>query len=120
MGALAAAVGRFYGRWLADPAPGPFFPCGAGAWHRISWHATASSPALHPAAVASPAQARALLAAVTRLRPDLAAFFGCLYYAALRPEKPSPSATATASSPPPDGACSPDRDRAAHRRRLDQ
>lgn len=25
--------------------------------------------------------------AVTRIRPDQAAFFGCLYYAALRPEE---------------------------------
>jgi hypothetical protein len=27
----------------------------------------------------------AILVEVTRLRPELAAFFGCLYYAALRP-----------------------------------
>ena len=37
--------------------------------------------------VASPAQVSALLDAVTRTRPELAAFFGCLYYAALRPEE---------------------------------
>ena len=37
--------------------------------------------------MASPAQAQALLGAVARIRPDLAAFFGCLYYAALRPEE---------------------------------
>jgi integrase len=37
--------------------------------------------------VASPAQAEALLAAVARIRPALTAFFGCLYYAALRPEE---------------------------------
>jgi integrase len=35
----------------------------------------------------SPEQVKALLAAVTRLRPELTAFFGCLYYAALRPEE---------------------------------
>jgi integrase len=29
----------------------------------------------------------AILAQVTRIRPDLMAFFGCLYYAALRPEE---------------------------------
>ncbi len=40
-----------------------------------------------PAAVASPAQVRAILDQVDRLRPELAAFFGCLYYAALRPEE---------------------------------
>ena len=36
---------------------------------------------------ASPAQVRAILAEVSRTRPELAAFFGCLYYAALRPEE---------------------------------
>ena len=35
----------------------------------------------------SPAQAEALLAVVTRIRPGLAAFLGCLYYGALRPEE---------------------------------
>ena len=35
----------------------------------------------------SPAQVRAILAEVARIRPELAAFFGCLYYAALRPEE---------------------------------
>jgi integrase len=39
------------------------------------------------ATVASPAQVRTILAQVARLRPELAAFFGCLYYAALRPEE---------------------------------
>jgi hypothetical protein len=37
--------------------------------------------------VASPDQVSALLDAVARTRPELAAFFGCLYYAALRPEE---------------------------------
>jgi integrase len=37
--------------------------------------------------VASPAQVSALLDAVTRSRPEMTAFFGCLYYAALRPEE---------------------------------
>ncbi len=37
--------------------------------------------------VASPAQVRAILVEVARLRPELTAFFGCLYYAALRPEE---------------------------------
>ena len=32
--ALAATVDRFYGRLLADPALGPFFPGGVGARHR--------------------------------------------------------------------------------------
>jgi integrase len=34
-----------------------------------------------------PAQVRAIAAEVSQVRPDLAAFFGCLYYAALRPEE---------------------------------
>ena len=32
--ALTAAVDRFYGRLLADPALGPLFPRGVGARHR--------------------------------------------------------------------------------------
>jgi integrase len=36
---------------------------------------------------ASPAQVSALLDAVDRTRPEMTAFFGCLYYAALRPEE---------------------------------
>ena len=43
--------------------------------------------AVNPQTVASPAQVRAILAEVARLRPELTAFFGCLYYAALRPEE---------------------------------
>jgi integrase len=37
--------------------------------------------------MASPAQISALLEAVDRIRPEMTAFFGCLYYAALRPEE---------------------------------
>ena len=37
--------------------------------------------------MASRVQAEALLAAVARIRPDLTAFFGCLYYGARRPEE---------------------------------
>jgi integrase len=53
----------------------------------VRWHAPAVATAVNPATVASPAQVRTILAQVARLRPDLAAFFGCLYYAALRPEE---------------------------------
>ncbi len=52
-----------------------------------TWRVPRSSAAVNPAVVASPEQVRTLLTAVTRLRPDLTAFFGCLYYAALRPEE---------------------------------
>ena len=38
-----------------------------------------------PQSAATPAKVQALLAEVTRIRPQLTAFFGCLYYAALRP-----------------------------------
>jgi hypothetical protein len=37
--------------------------------------------------VATPAQVSALLDAVARTRPEITAFFGCLHYAALRPEE---------------------------------
>jgi len=53
----------------------------------IAWRVPQSSAALDPAVVASPDQVSALLDAVARKRPELAAFFGCLYYAALRPEE---------------------------------
>jgi hypothetical protein len=49
---------------------------------------TTADTAVDPKIVASAAQAEVLLAAVARIRPALAAFFGCLYYAALRPEEP--------------------------------
>ena len=44
----------------------------------IAWHVPESSTALNPAVVASPDQVSALLDAVARTRPELAAFFGCL------------------------------------------
>jgi len=48
--------------------------------------------AVNPATVASPAQVRAILAQVSSIRPELAAFFGCLYYAGCAPKKLSPFA----------------------------
>ena len=53
----------------------------------FAWHVPQSSAALDPAVVASPEQVSELLEAVARTRPELTAFFGCLYYAALRPEE---------------------------------
>ena len=53
----------------------------------VRWRAPRAAVALSPATVASPAQVRAILAQVAQARPELAAFFGCLYYAALRPEE---------------------------------
>jgi integrase len=52
---------------------------------RIRWQAPKAATSIDPKVVASPAQAESLLAAVARTRPDLTAFFGCLYYGALRP-----------------------------------
>ena len=42
---------------------------------------------VNPQTVASPAQVREILDEVARLRPELTAFFGCLYYAAFQPEE---------------------------------
>jgi len=53
----------------------------------FGWRVPQSSAALDPAVVASPDQVSALLDAVAQTRPELTAFFGCLYYAALRPEE---------------------------------
>ena len=50
----------------------------------VRWHAPAAATAVNPATVASPAQVRAILDHAARERPVLVAFFGCLYYAALR------------------------------------
>ena len=54
---------------------------------QVQWTAPRSATAVNPQTVASPVQVRAILAEVARLRPELTAFFGCLYYAALRPEE---------------------------------
>ena len=52
---------------------------------KISWHHPTGSRLATPRSLPGPAEVQAILAEVTRLRPELAAFFGCLYYAALRP-----------------------------------
>lgn len=54
---------------------------------RVAWRAPGADPTVSPQVVASPAQVHAILAEVSVIRPELAAFFGCLYYAALRPEE---------------------------------
>ena len=53
----------------------------------FGWQVPQSSAVIDPVVVASPAQVSALLDAVARTRPEMTAFFGCLYYAALRPEE---------------------------------
>ena len=52
---------------------------------RITWRPPRSSCPAGPRSAATPAEVRAVLAEVTSIRPELTAFFGCLYYAALRP-----------------------------------
>ena len=47
----------------------------------------AANAAVNPLTVASPAQVHAILAEVSKMRPELTPFFACLYYAALRPEE---------------------------------
>ncbi len=54
---------------------------------QVRWTPPKAAAAVNPQTVASPAQVRAIPAEVARLRPELTAFFGCLYYAALRPEE---------------------------------
>jgi integrase len=53
----------------------------------FGWRAPQSSAALDPAVVANSDQVSALLEEIARTQPELTAFFGCLYYAALRPEE---------------------------------
>jgi integrase len=53
--------------------------------------------------VARPRQVRQLLAAVEQLRPELAAFFGCLYYASMRPGEAVSLRKADCVSLPPSG-----------------
>ena len=52
---------------------------------RITWRPPGPSCPVNPRAAASPAEVQAILAEITKVRPELTAFFGCLYYAALRP-----------------------------------
>jgi hypothetical protein len=54
---------------------------------QVQWRAPRAAVAIKPVTIASPAQVRAILVEVSRIRPELAAFFGCLYYAALCPEE---------------------------------
>jgi integrase len=56
--------------------------------HGLRWKAPAANEEIDPVAVPNPAQVARLLAAVARQGgrgPHLEAFFGCMYYAAMRP-----------------------------------
>jgi len=54
---------------------------------RVNRTAPHAGRAVNPQTVGSPAQVQAILAQVADIRRELVAFFGCLYYAALRPEE---------------------------------
>jgi len=62
-------------------------PLAANPADRVQWRAPTAAVSVNPSTIASPAQVRAILAQVVYVRPDLVTFFGCLYYAALRPEE---------------------------------
>lgn len=51
----------------------------------IRWRPPAAARTVDPRLVPGPGQVTAILAEVNRIAPELTAFFGCLYYAALRP-----------------------------------
>src|SRR5215470_5407782 len=50
-----------------------------------TWKAPEVAEEVDRRVVARPAQVRQLLAAVAAIRPDLTTFFGCLYFATMRP-----------------------------------
>ena len=52
---------------------------------RITWKPPRSSCSAGPRSAGTPAEVQAVPGEVTQIRPELTAFFGCLYYAALRP-----------------------------------
>jgi integrase len=52
---------------------------------KVSWKAPEVADEVDRRVVARPRQARALLAAVEKAHPEPTAFFGCLYYACMRP-----------------------------------
>jgi hypothetical protein len=89
-GSLAAANTIIRKRAVLHGALGYAAECGLlpeNPLDNFGWQVPRSSAALDPAIVASPDQVAGLLDAVARTRPELTAFFGCLYYAALRPEE---------------------------------
>ena len=58
---------------------------------------------------------------MARTRPDLTAFFGCLYYGALRPEEAIALRLADCYLPAPRlGNADPDQGRTPHRQGLDR
>jgi integrase len=56
-------------------------------FQRVKWTAPKTDGAVERGVVVNPTQATALLTAVALVMPELTAFYGCMYYAALRPEE---------------------------------
>jgi integrase len=54
---------------------------------KVTWKAPEVAEEIDRRVVARPRQVRELLSAVAQLAPELTAFFGCLYYACLRPRE---------------------------------
>lgn len=52
---------------------------------RVQWKVPKRVESVDPRVVANPQQVRAILGEICKLRPQLAAFFACLYFAAMRP-----------------------------------
>lgn len=52
---------------------------------KVTWQAPGLAEEIDRSVVARPSQVRALLGAVQESHPELTAFFGCLYYAYMRP-----------------------------------
>ena len=74
---------------------------------RITWRPPRLSRSADPRSAATPAEVQAILAEVTMIRPELTAFFGCLYYAACAPPKRSRCVPTPASSPQRLGTADP-------------
>jgi hypothetical protein len=70
---------------------------------KVAWKAPQIADEVDRRVVASPQQARALLAAVEQDQPELTAFFGCLYYGFLRPGEAVALGEANCASLPESG-----------------
>ena len=101
----AATVSRESGRCSPTRCGTPW-SCGLLDVHPlslVSWTAPKKDEGVDRAVVASP-QAAALLAEVAKASPELEAFFGCMYYAGLRPEEVLHLSDDEFERPPTEGA----------------
>lgn len=70
---------------------------------KLSWTMPEHTDVIDRRVVANPAQARSLIEAVAEIYPPLEAFFGCLYYSALRPSEAARLDVAACTLPEADG-----------------